>query len=93
MKLIYSEPALHDLVRLRAFIEANSPDAANRIALELVERIENLLIFRHMGKPVDFAPDPAVIRDMIFGQYVVRYAVRQEVIAVLRVWHHAEQRA
>lgn len=92
MKLIYSEPALDDLVRLRAFIEANSPDAANRIALEIVERIENLLTFPHMGRPVDFAPDPNVIRDMVFGRYVVRYAVRQEVIAILRVWHHAEQR-
>jgi plasmid stabilization system protein ParE len=92
MKLIYSDPAIVDLIRLRAFIAESNPDAASRVAQDLVERIDNLLVFPYMGRPVDLAPDPHVIRDMVFGKYVVRYAVRQEVIAILRIWHHAEQR-
>lgn len=92
MKLIYSEPAIGDLLRLKAFIAENNVDAASRIAQELVERIENLLKFPYMGKPVALAPDPHSIRDMVFGRYVVRYAVRQDVLVILRIWHHAEQR-
>lgn len=92
MRLVYSEPALSDLMRLKAFIDQNSPEAASRIALELVERIEKLLIFPRMGKPVALAPDPNIIRDMVFGKYIVRYAAYQEVIAILRIWHHAESR-
>jgi plasmid stabilization system protein ParE len=92
MRLVYSESALSDLMRLKAFIDQNSPEAASRIALELVERIEKLLIFPLMGKPVALAPDPNIIRDMVFGKYIVRYAAYQEVIAILRIWHHAESR-
>ena len=92
MKLVYSEPALGDLKRLKAFIDQNSPEAASRIALELVERIEKLLIFPLMGKPVALAPDPNIIRDIVFGKYIVRYAAYQETLVILRIWHHAENR-
>ena len=92
MKLVYSEPALGDLKRLKAFIDQNSPEAVSRIALELVERIEKLLIFPLMGKPVALAPDPNIIRDIVFGKYIVRYAAYQETLAILRIWHHAENR-
>ncbi len=92
MKLVYSEPALSDLMRLKVFIEQNNPEAASRIAFELVERIEKLIIFPQMGKPVALAPDPNIIRDMVFGRYIVRYAAYHETIAILRIWHHAEHR-
>ena len=92
MKLIYAEPALEDLKRLKDFIDQKNADAAMRVTEELVERIEKLLIFPQMGKPVVLAPDPNVIRDMVFGKYIVRYAYRSEVVAILRIWHHAEQR-
>ena len=45
-----------------------------------------------MGRAVQAAPDSETIRDMVFGAYVVRYAVTARSLAVLRVWHHFEQR-
>jgi hypothetical protein len=45
-----------------------------------------------MGRAVGMAPDPESIRDMVFGSYIVRYAVTARSIAVLRVWHHFQQR-
>ena len=92
MRLVYSREAVADLVRLRAFIAENNPAAAARVAEELIARIENLRVFPDMGKPVPQAPEPNVVRDMIFGNYIVRYSVHREALVILRLWHHYEQR-
>lgn len=92
MRLVYSREAVADLVRLRAFIAEKNPAAAARVADELIARIENLRIFPHMGKPVAQAPEPEVVRDMIFGNYIVRYSVHGEALVILRLWHHYEHR-
>lgn len=81
MKLVYSPEAVADLVRLREVA---------RIAAELVTRIGNLCDFPHMGQSVAQASPPAVVRDMVFGNYVVRYSVHTEVLVVLRLWHQKE---
>ena len=92
MILIYSQEAVSDLERLRAFIAENNPSAAQRIGEKLVNQIDKLLFMPKMGSPVDAAPDSEAIRDMIFGNYIVRYAVTPNVIYILRVWHHYEDR-
>lgn len=93
MRLVYSQEAVAALVRLRAFIAEKDPSAAARVAEELIARIENLCLFPRMGVEVGFAPQPAEVRDMVFGNYVVRYSVHAEALAVLRIWHHNEDRA
>ena len=90
MKLVYSEEAVADLVRLRAFIAEKNPQAAARVASELISRIENLCLFPAMGRPVELAPDPQAIRDAIFGKYLIRYRAHAEVVVILRIWHHYE---
>lgn len=92
MKLVYSEQAVEDLVRLRAFIAEKDPHAAARVATELIARIENLRLFPTVGRTVELAPDPKVIRDAIFGKYVIRYTTHTETIVILRIWHHYENR-
>jgi plasmid stabilization system protein ParE len=93
MKLVYSEEAVADLVRLRAFIAEKDPPAAARVATELMARIENLRLFPTMGRPVESAPDPQAIRDAIFGKYVIRYTTHSEAVVILRIWYHYENRA
>ncbi|MBK8067531.1 MAG: type II toxin-antitoxin system RelE/ParE family toxin [Rhodanobacteraceae bacterium] len=93
MRLIYTEDALADLTRLRAFIAEKNPEAARRIGAELANRIESIRTFPRMGWSVGKAPDPEVIRDFAFGKYVVRYAVHANSIAILRIWHHFEERS
>ena len=92
MKLVYSAEAIQDLVRLREFIAEKNPAAAARVAAELVSRIENLCVFPEMGRNVEFAPTSGVIKDFAFGNYIVRYALHTEAVAILRVWHHYENR-
>ena len=90
MKIYYSPESISDLIRLREFIEAKNPDAAKRIASELLAGIGKLKIFPRMGLPVKRATDPEVIRDLFIGRYTVRYYVSAQDIFVLRVWHAKE---
>ena len=90
MKLVYTDEAIEDLKRLRKFIAVHNPSAASRVAAELVSKIELLPDFPKMGTPVEMAPVPDSIRDMVFGKYVVRYSVHLSAIIILRVWHELE---
>jgi len=90
VKLVYTDEAIEDLKRLREFIAVHNPAAAARIASELVSKIELLPDFPKMGTPVEMAPVPDSVRDMVFGKYVVRYSVHASAIIILRVWHGLE---
>lgn len=92
MRLVYSQEVVADLVRLRAFIAAHDPSAAARVAEELIARIDNLCLFPRMGHSVEQAPKPAEVRDMVFGNYIVRYSVHADALVILRLWHHREDR-
>ena len=91
-QLVYTKVAVDDLQRLRAFIAERDPRSAGRVAAELGQRITKLCEFPLIGRTVPEAPDPEVVRDMVFGGYVVRYAVHPEIVAILRIWHHFEAR-
>ena len=90
MKLVYTDVAIEDLKRLRAFIAAHNPPVAARVATGLVGRIRLLPDFPEMGTPVELAPVPDSIRDIAFGRYVVRYSVHASAVIILRVWHGLE---
>jgi len=90
VKLVYTDEAINDLKRLREFVAVHSPSSAARIATELVGKIELLPDFPKMGAPVEMAPVPDSVRDIVFGKYVVRYSVHASAIIILRVWHGLE---
>ncbi|MEH8019636.1 MULTISPECIES: type II toxin-antitoxin system RelE/ParE family toxin [Rheinheimera] len=87
---MYTNDAIEDLKRLREFIAVHNPTAARRIAAELIAKMELLPEFPRLGTPVQMAPVPDVIRDMVFGKYVVRYSIHTSAVIVLRVWHELE---
>lgn len=91
MRLVHSQEAVADLVRLRTFIADNDPSAAGRIASDLVSRISSLCAFPEIGRTVSQAPEPDAIRDFIFGKYVVRYTVHGTSLVILRIWHQLGQ--
>lgn len=92
MRLIYSPEALEDLVRLRDFIAQHNPQAATRIAQQLLQRMEHLRQFPLIGSNVAQAPVVGSVKDFVFGNYIVRYAVQTDSLCVLRIWHHLEHK-
>ncbi len=92
MKLIYAPEAVEDLKYLREFIRTKNPIATKRIAKLILAGIDQLRTFPNMGTSVEKAPNPAVVRDLIIGNYLARYLITEQQIIVLRIWHQKEDR-
>ncbi len=92
MRISYSPESIEDLRRLREFIDVKNPMAAQKAAASISKGIKQLKSFPYLGIEVPQAPNPEMIRDLIIGNYIVRYLVNSEEVYVLRVWHHKEDR-
>ena len=90
MRLEYTDRAVSDFIRLRRFIEKHDPSAAKRMAARLLESFSLLKEQPMLGYPVTLAPDPESIRDLIVGNYIIRYSIIHNTILVLRLWHQRE---
>ena len=90
MKLQFSNVAVEDLVRLKEFIAQHNPEAAKKVAKRLRGAIQGLIKTPQIGRPV--TDIPGEIRELVFGKYIIRYEVRQNILYILRVWHGKENR-
>jgi toxin ParE1/3/4 len=89
MKLLFTHSAQRDLMRLRDFIAENNPQAASQVSRRLVASVRRLTDQPEMGIEVEGLP---VTQDLITGDYIVRYAVLEDEIYILRIWHGKEDR-
>jgi toxin ParE1/3/4 len=85
----FTRSATRDLTRLRDFIARYDPEAAVRVSKRLRRVIRLLVDQPALGQAIDGLPD---VRDLVAGDYLLRYTVRDECIVVLRVWHGREDR-
>lgn len=90
MKIDYTRDAIEDLVQLREFIAAKDRAAAERYAKSLKEGIGRLADQPSLGHPVHYAPEPENIRDLVVGNDIARYALLDDRIIILRIWHQRE---
>jgi len=89
MRLKFTATALKDLHRLKEFISKKNPLAATKYINQLLKVIRQLLIQPKLGKVLDEEP---LVRQLMAGDYIVRYAVRDELIYILKIWHGKEER-
>jgi len=54
--------------------------------------IKQLKVFSNLDVEVDEAPNPEVVRDLILGNYIVRYLLTVNEVYILRIWHHKHNR-
>ena len=90
MRISYTPESIEDLQRLREFIEIKNTEAAQRTGQSIIKGITQLNKFPFLGVEVVKAPNPEIVRDLIIGNYIVRYFIVSE-INILRVWHHKEK--
>lgn len=91
-RVIYTQRALEDLVRLRKFLQDKSPEAADKAKATLLQSLASLERFAELHKPV---PDLPFHRELVikFGArgYVARYRYeRGGDVVVLLVRHQRE---
>ncbi|MEJ2327297.1 MAG: type II toxin-antitoxin system RelE/ParE family toxin [Chromatiaceae bacterium] len=93
LKLVWSQAARRDLIRLREFIEPHNPAAARRAAA-LLRKAANLLQEQPgIGRRIEGREDREL--SVPFGQrgYLLRYRLHEDTIVILRIWHGLEDRA
>ena len=90
MNIVWSPEAIEDLISLRAYITEQSPAAARRMVLRILDAVEHLLPDHpHIGRP---GRVPGT-RELVVPQtpYIVPYRVQRETIEILRVYHGARR--
>lgn len=89
MILQFTESAVRDLDRHRRFIAEHNPQAANRIAKNLKNRLQMLRRQPRLGHPVEGIES---VREFVIDDYVCQYVLTGQGVIVLRVWHGREER-
>lgn len=91
MPLVWTASAERDLKRLHAFLAPVNPRAAAQLARHLVNGAAQLATYPELGPPLDeFAPRD--VRQLIIGEYEMRYELTDTTIYILRIWHQREDR-
>jgi len=96
LRLVWFPEALADLDRLRDFLRVHSPTAAARAAQRIKGAARKLPSFPYLGHPVEDIDSPP-FRDFFiaFGKagYVMRYAVTDSAVVIVKIWHSRENRS
>ena len=90
MNIEWSVEALADLSSLHAFIAKDNPNAAQKVAMTIVESVEtNLPDNPHIGRPGRVNGT----RELVISHthYIVPYRIKSDTIQVLRVYHGARR--
>jgi len=90
MKPVWSAEAIDDLIALRAYIADVDNAAAQRIALRIIDTVENLLSENaDIGRP---GRVPGT-RELVIAKtpFIVPYRLQGETLQILRVLHGARR--
>ena len=90
MTVIWSREAIDDLVSLRTFISERDPEAARKVALHILDSVEQLLPDHPgAGRP---GRVPGTRELVIAGTpFIVPYRVQGATVQILRVYHAARR--
>jgi toxin ParE1/3/4 len=86
MNILWSPEAVNDLMSLRAYIAADNPAAARKVALHIMHNIEQLLPDNpQLGRP---GRVPGT-RELVIPNtpFIVPYRLQRNTIQILRIYH------
>lgn len=89
MNVEWGPLAAADLVRIVRYIAEENPIAARRIGRELLIAADSLQLFPYRGRP---GRAPGTRELVAVRPYVLAYEITGATIAILRVWHAAQDR-
>ena len=91
MNVLWSDESLSDMERIYEFHAQFSVPVAMRV-MSMIRRATNLpVVFPQAGRSC-VAYNPRDVRDLVVGDYQLRYEVDGKTIGVVRVWHCKEDR-
>jgi toxin ParE1/3/4 len=88
-KLVWTVPALNDLVAAGEYINQENPEAASRMAARVKEAVEYLRDHPNMGRPGRLSDTKGLV---VSGTpFIAVYWIRQGAVQILRLLHHAQR--
>lgn len=81
--------AVDDLQRIRSHIGEENPEAASRVAIQIVAACDRLEYLPERGRP---GLVPGTRELVACWPYVIVYRIVDEIIEILRIWHSAQDR-
>jgi toxin ParE1/3/4 len=89
MRIVWTGPAIRDLVSLRNYIAGDKAAAADSQVNRIITMVAGLASFPHSGRP-GRRPET---RELVVGKtpYLVAYRLKEETIEVLRVLHSRQR--
>ena len=91
-EVLWSQVAHIDRSRLREWLEQISPVKAQNVAELILSAIEKLKIHPRLGRRLSIFQNGEV-RELFISPYVMRYAIMERKIYILRIWHYREDRS
>lgn len=85
MRVVWAEQAFLRLSKIRAYIAADSPAAADKTLERLIDRGERLSRFPKSGRRVPEFPR-SELREVIEGNYRIVYRVAEGTLEILTVF-------
>jgi addiction module RelE/StbE family toxin len=89
MPVAFSPEALTDLASIRSYIGEDNPAAASRVAIQLVAACDRLEHLPERGRP---GLVPGTRELTVMWPYVIVYRVAEDGVAIIRIWHGAQDR-
>jgi toxin ParE1/3/4 len=86
VEILWSKKALSDIEELITYISKDSPSYARNFALKILESIETIRTFPHIGRIVPEYDDPQ-LREILFRNYRIVYKSsenRAEIVTIFQ---------
>jgi plasmid stabilization system protein ParE len=89
-KILFTEESLGDLKLILDFISVENPAAAEHLGIALLNHIELLSAFPHIGTPIS---QNAVVRKVLHTPVRIYYRIDEarKSVEILHFWHTARQ--
>jgi addiction module RelE/StbE family toxin len=90
MRIIWSKAAIEDLSEIHAFINADNPRAAQRVASVLVKLTDSLIQFPNKGRTGHLHGTREIVVPSL--PYIIVYHLADDRIEIVRIIHTSQQR-
>jgi len=88
--VVFTDPAISDLARIRDRIGQNNPAAAHRGAVQIVAACDRLEYLPDRGRS---GLVPGTREIVALWPYVIVYRTTPDGVQILRIWHGAQDRS
>ena len=88
MQIRFTGAALGDIAAIRAYIAADNPAAANRMAIAIVAAVDRLVDNPRLGR----IGSVTGTFELVVRPYAIVYEIHRAELVVLRVWHGRQRR-